>query len=207
MSPITQPSTLEFQDASSEGVSFYENQPRVSTSKIPTHYPQQEQLKRVSSPTRPLITANKFSFNSILDIEDTTNASTLTESIFPMNKKPHTKPNSQFDYALKSGHSELPVLLDKRSEPPPFSQRSMWDTERPIFDVGGHQTKSNSLYSWEEVNWYGQKGKTKNNQPQDHVLKKAPKSYHDREVKINLLTHFNCWFLYICRLHFQLQLK
>lgn len=190
MSPITQPSTLEFQDASSEGVSFYENQPRVSTSKIPTRHPQQKQLKQVPSPTKPLITTNKFSFNSTLDIEDTTNTSALTESIFPMHKKPHTKSNSQFDYTMKSGYSELPVLLDKRSKPPPFSQRSMLDTERPIFDISDHQTKSNSLYSWEEVNWYGQKGKTKNNPPQDHVLKKAPKSHHDREVRINFTYSF-----------------
>ena len=191
MSPITQPSMLEFQDVSSEGVSFYENQPRVSTSKIPTHYPQQEQLKQVPSTTKPLITTNKYGFNSTLDIEDTTTVSALTESIFPIHKKPHTKPNSQFDCTLKSGHSELPVLLDKIPKPP-SSQRSIWDTERPIFDVGGHRTKSNSLYSWEEVNWYGQKGKTKNNPPQDHVLKEVPKSYHNREVKIDLLTHSNC---------------
>ena len=136
VSPIMNPSILELQDASTEGVSLYDSKP----SNI-NMYPFQEHTFA--------------STNQSLDIENTANTSLLTESIFTAPCKKKFKSNlSQLNYTLTDGHSEMPIKKNiacnfKRLAVHP---KTVLDTEKPL-------SINKSKLTWEKMDWYRQNEK------------------------------------------------
>ena len=97
MSPIGHPSTLDFLDASTSSISLYEDQPKVSTQKLPRHTildsfgpPNGRKKKRHNY---QVLSESAESLKETLNSSLST--SCLTESVFPAHKKPPThQPNS-----------------------------------------------------------------------------------------------------------------
>ena len=179
MSPITQPSTLELLDTTTDGTSLYGNQPRVSTTKKP------EDIFKLPSSNETTLKNTFWTTDSIFSCEDSTrNTSTLTESVFPKRKNIVTVDDNNTDLSATTEsifplnrttqkpqmHNSIvystndsfkpvesrfgidgPVYAPRKPRIPDISvAKSLMDTEKPI--------PTHSLYSWEDVKWYGNYG-------------------------------------------------
>ena len=184
MSPIANPSVLEFLDTSSASESLYSEQPRVSTMKKPylppTHSASAMPFKHQDLPAR-----HPLGLDSMRDL------SSFPKTLYAANK-PLLKPaatNKESNLFSTYANEAAKTMNKPFNKPYPQSRNASLDTERPILSVLAKSPRQDgkrpSRYSWSDIDWYNDKTSVHPPPAKKRNITADTASFHDREVGIS----------------------